>query len=91
MEGQGDTADRVCFSTPVTEEDSQAEKAHRAIGRMNFRQELRSLINRFSMENGSDTADYILADYLMSCLDAFDTATRLRGLDGKIATSNNEE
>ena len=35
-----------------------------------FRQELESLINRHSMENASNTPDWILADYLAACLDA---------------------
>lgn len=43
-----------------------------------FRSELRAVINRYSMENRSNTPDYILAAYLTSCLVAFDTATRER-------------
>lgn len=40
----------------------------------NFRKELESLLNRYSKENGSDTPDFILAEYLEGCLDAFDVA-----------------
>ena len=40
----------------------------------NFRHELESLINLHCMENGSDTPDFILADYIADCLDAFDAA-----------------
>ena len=40
-----------------------------------FRRELVSLVNKHSVENGSDTADIILADYLIACLEAFETAT----------------
>lgn len=43
-----------------------------------FRKELTQLINQHSKENGSDTPDYILADYLESCLVIFDTAIRNR-------------
>lgn len=43
-----------------------------------FEKELRDLINRHSMENGSDTPDDVLARYLMKCLVAFDEATRAR-------------
>ena len=43
-----------------------------------FRKELEDLINRNSMENGSQTPDYILAEFLKSCLVAFDTATIFR-------------
>lgn len=39
-----------------------------------FQKELEQLINRFSMENASNTPDYILAHYLMGCLTAFNTA-----------------
>ena len=43
-----------------------------------FEQELRKLINRESMENRSDTPDFILAEYLHSCLVAFENATNAR-------------
>ena len=42
------------------------------VSELNFRDELRSLINRHSMENGSNTPDFILADYLQGCLELFD-------------------
>lgn len=45
---------------------------------MTFRKEIESLINRHSMENGSDTPDFILADYLVACLTAFDAAVKRR-------------
>jgi len=38
----------------------------------NFLNELQQLINRYSKENGSDTPDFILAEYLQGCLDNFD-------------------
>ena len=43
-----------------------------------FRKELEHLINKHSYENGSDTPDFILADYLRDCLNAFDSAVRKR-------------
>lgn len=43
-----------------------------------FRQKLQELINMCSLENASDTPDYILATYLVSCLQAFDTAVLQR-------------
>ena len=43
-----------------------------------FRKELAALINRYSLENRSDTPDYILAEYLTDCLTAFDRATASR-------------
>jgi len=35
---------------------------------------LTHLLNSTSAENGSDTPDFILAKFMMSCLDAFNTA-----------------
>lgn len=43
-----------------------------------FRKELETLINKHSMENGSNTPDFILAEYLESCLKAFDLALSKR-------------
>jgi hypothetical protein len=43
-----------------------------------FEKELESLINRHSLENGSNTPDFILAEYLRDCLDAFDIAVTKR-------------
>jgi hypothetical protein len=43
-----------------------------------FRDELERLINRHSMESGSNTPDHILEHYLFDCLTAFDTAVNRR-------------
>lgn len=43
-----------------------------------FKKKLEDIINRCSKENGSDTPDFILAEYLIGCLETFDRATRLR-------------
>ena len=40
--------------------------------------ELGRLLNRYSRENLSDTPDYLLAHFLMACLEAFETTVRLR-------------
>ena len=40
-----------------------------------LRKEIERTINRNSAENGSDTPDWILAEYLCHCLQAFDQAT----------------
>ncbi len=45
-----------------------------------FRQELEILINKANVENGSNTPDFLLAEYLMDCLRAFDKATRSRDM-----------
>src|SRR5439155_27072301 len=51
---------------------------HKSEGRLSFPQELESVINRNSKENVSNTPDFILAQYLESCLLAFDTAVQQR-------------
>lgn len=45
---------------------------------MTLREEITAALNRASAENGSATPDYILADYLLQCLLAFDSATNQR-------------
>ncbi len=44
----------------------------------NFKKELEDLINSHSKENGSDTSDFILAEYLNDCLLIFDKAVKRR-------------
>jgi hypothetical protein len=43
-----------------------------------FKKELTDLINHHSLENASNTPDFILAKYLADCLSAFNQATRER-------------
>jgi hypothetical protein len=43
-----------------------------------FKKELTSLINRYSMENDSNTPDYVLADYLFKCLETFNESIKDR-------------
>lgn len=43
-----------------------------------FRRELAALLNSHSMENGSDTPDYILAEFLLHALVAFNETVRTR-------------
>ena len=47
--------------------------------REEFRKKLEELINIYSQEKYSDTPDFILAGYLMKCLDAFEIAINRRG------------
>ena len=46
--------------------------------RTQFELRLEELINQHSMENGSDTPDFILAAYLNECLLNFDAAVKRR-------------
>jgi hypothetical protein len=43
-----------------------------------FEKELRCLINKHSMENGSNTPDHLLVEYLMGCLDTFNRTVAKR-------------
>lgn len=43
-----------------------------------FQSELEALINRYSQENGSNTPDFILAEYLAGCLMTFNAAVMAR-------------
>lgn len=57
-----------------------------------FKKELEELINRYSMENRSNTPDYILAQYLFACLMAFNEATTSREVwHGRIVPPSVEE
>jgi hypothetical protein len=42
--------------------------------RMSFEIELKQLINKYSVENGSDTPDWILAQYIMDALTSYERA-----------------
>lgn len=37
-----------------------------------FKSALTRLLNRYNLEGGSDTPDFLLADYLIQCLAVFD-------------------
>lgn len=43
-----------------------------------FREELQALINSYCMENESDTPDFLLAAYLIKCLDAYNECVMQR-------------
>lgn len=43
-----------------------------------FQKELEHLINRFSVENASNTPDFILARFMAECLTAFNKAVHER-------------
>lgn len=57
--------------TPIT-------PAKQAYLNTHFQKKLEELINEFSLEADSDTPDYILANYMIQCLAAFNTATQAR-------------
>jgi hypothetical protein len=43
-----------------------------------FQDDLEKLINRYCVENDSDTPDFVLAQYMHDCLLAFNKASRRR-------------
>ena len=45
---------------------------------MSLDKEIQALLNRNCIENGSNTPDYILASYLIDCLNAFNNAVNQR-------------
>jgi hypothetical protein len=51
---------------------------HPALPVTAFEQELCQLLNRYSKESSSDTPDFILAEYLVVCLEAFNMASNRR-------------
>ena len=66
--------------TPSNEAKREAgfAGAHGSADAPDFISELRNLINRHSMENASNTPDFILAQYLTNCLRAWNQATQQR-------------
>lgn len=59
-----------------------------------FENDLCTIINKHSMENESNTPDYILARYLMKCLENFNTTVDVRnkwyGTDQAVAAFGNQ-
>jgi hypothetical protein len=45
---------------------------------ISFGRELEKLINKYSLENNSNTPDYILSSYIVSCLNSFNEAVNQR-------------
>lgn len=66
------------FITEIIEEDAKDGLYEDDVERFSFKHELQNLINEHSMENGSDTPDFILASFLYSCLESFNHAVRQR-------------
>ena len=58
----------AAIDTPQSPRDNSLE----------FERELRGLLNRYSMENRSDTPDFVLARYMVQCLHAYENATSNR-------------
>ena len=55
-----------------------------------LRADITDAINRNSAENGSNTPDFILAGFILQCLQAFDTAVNTRA-GGPVSDTGEEE
>lgn len=49
-----------------------------SIALKNFKKELTVLINKYCKESESNTPDFLLAEYLVACLEAFDNTVNRR-------------
>lgn len=58
--------------------------------KVDFKSELESLINKYSQEQYSNTPDFILADYLFMCLEAYNTTMQKRDKYYGVKQSSNE-
>lgn len=60
-----------------------------------FEKDLESLINKYSQENASNTPDFILAQYLLGCLEVWNKGIQQRetwyGRDGRPSTKLSDE
>ena len=63
---------------PPNTPDTGKEYSPCGVAWAEFEHELAGLINKYSIENGSNTPDFILAAYLVNCLIAFNRASRHR-------------
>lgn len=54
------------------------DEVQRVLEDAGFEKELTSLINKYSMENTSDTPDFILSQYIEGCLVVFNRAVLQR-------------
>jgi hypothetical protein len=77
-EGNCRYKDALEESSVVVSVSSDTMSAEEERRKSEFRDALEDLINIHSMENASDTPDFILANYLMTCLVAYDETTKAR-------------
>lgn len=75
-EPQYDQSEKVIDST--IKDRIKREIEYSKIKSSAFENDLRRVLNRHSRENISNTPDFILANYLMACLEAFDEASKVR-------------
>lgn len=86
------------LESDIDEAVYETEEEMRERNKSEFRTDLEHLINSHCMENGSNTPDFLLADYLMGCLDVFDKVVSARAKwwdhsewDDILGTNTNQE
>jgi hypothetical protein len=69
-----------CIPTPSQSQDIQTinQQGGNTMNNDILAREIASVINKHSRENESHTPDFILAEYLVQCLTAFEAATKTR-------------
>jgi len=68
----------VAVTTPTDVLYGLPQISVRAADHGDLRRDLAQVLNRHSRENGSNTPDFILAQFLANCLDAYDVAIGAR-------------
>lgn len=69
----------VCSILAISEEELAMQRRRAMEDEAEtFEKELESLINKYSKESGSNTPDFILANYLNDCLLTYNTAVNRR-------------
>lgn len=72
---ENDSQDLILRIKPNTEIYGMIQKMNvESEKKTNFKDDLEKLINRYSIENLSNTHDFILADFLVKCLAAYNEA-----------------
>ena len=75
--------DGVAFTKPLGSDNEQNtmlayQGSEGGEEEMTFAKDLEHLINKHSIESASNTPDFILAQYVLGCLEAFNCATQQR-------------
>lgn len=77
----GTCTDKTCYTKEFRgDKTSKTEINHSADLNDTFEKKLEQLLNDYSMENGSNTPDFLLARFLMNCLNAYNAAVRKRDI-----------
>ena len=68
----------TCARQSALEPAREGKQLTRSFMSLEFKRELEALINRHSIENNSNTPDFILCEYLITALSAFERAVNAR-------------